>query len=224
MRRLLHILCAAACCWSCTRGYRIVGESNIQDLDGRTISLRVAHDEGWHTLDSCEVIHGQFRMKGKADSVRVATLFLDEHAVMPVIVEPGKIDITVSNIALKAQGSPLNDSLYRFIAQKHQLDLRAAELDRLEARMIIDGYDGATIQHRVDSTYQVLRDEMQQLVLQFICDNYDNALALCGFSMLCNGLPYPIITPLIQAVIDNAPAEFLAHPTIKGFMEEAKRY
>lgn len=182
----------------------------------------MAHGEEWDTIDSCEMIHGQFRMKGKADSVRIATLFLDDYALMPIIVEPGKIDIIVSDIMLKASGSPLNDSLYQFIAHKHHLDLRAAELGRMEARMIIDGYDENIIQHRVDSTYQKLREEMQELVLRFIGNNYDNALSLCGFSMLCNGLPHPIITPLIQAVIDNAPADFLAHPTICTFLHEAR--
>ena len=199
-----------------------MGESSIENLDGRSIALKVSHNGEWSVLDSCEVLHGQFRMKGKADTTLIATLFLDEQPLMPLIVEPGKIDITVSNIVLKAAGTPLNDSLYKFIANKYHLDLRAMELERLEARMIMEGYDGAIIQHRVDSAYQALREEMQGLVLRFIGSNYDNALALCGFSMLCNGLPYPIVTPLIQAVIDGAPEKFLAHPTISTFLHEAQ--
>ena len=142
--------------------------------------------------------------------------------MMPMILEPGKINITISNIMLKAEGTPLNDSLYKFIARKYKLDLRTIEMERMEARMIMNGYDQTTIQQRVDSTFQTLKEEMQNLVLNFIGDNYDNVLGLCGFSMLCNGLPYPIITPLIQAVIDNAPQTFLAHPTISKFLNEAQ--
>ena len=221
-RKLIFILCIAACILSCTKSYKIVGESSIQDIDGKTISLRILENGVWRTLDSCEVLHGQFCMKGKTDSTLITTLFLDGHPLMPMILEPGEIDITVSNIALKAAGTPLNDSLYKFIARKYQLDLRAAELDRTEAQMIMNGYDQSSIQHRIDSTYQALRDEMQNLVLSFIGDNYDNALSLCGFSMLCNGLPYPIITPLIQSVIDNAPQSFLSHPSICHFLHEAR--
>ncbi len=207
---------------SCTKSYKIVGTSNIQDIDGKTISLRISDNGAWRNLDSCEVLHGQFRMKGKTDSTLIATLFLDGQPLMPMILEPGKIDITVSNIKLKAEGTPLNDSLYKFIARKYQLDLRAIELERMEAQMIINGYNQAAIQHRVDSTYQALREEMHSLVLNFIGKNYDNALSLCGFSMLCNGLPHPIITPLIQSVIDNAPEAFLAQPTISRFLREAR--
>ena len=224
MRRLIYILCVAACFLSCAKSYKIVGESNIQHIDGKTISLRTSNDGEWETLDSCEVLHGQFCMKGKIDSTLIATLFLDGQPMMPMILEPGKIDITISNIMLKAAGTPLNDSLYEFIARKYQLDLRTIEIDRQEAQMIMNGYSQEAIQHYIDSTYQTLREDMRRLVLNFIGDNYDNALSLCGFSMLCNGLPYPIITPLIQSVIDDAPQSFLAHPSIKKFLHEAREH
>ena len=221
MGRLLYIVCIATSLLSCTKGYRIKGTSSIQDIDGRTVTLKTSDGGTWYTIDSCEVLHGQFRMVGKTDSVCITTLFIDGYPVMPVILEPGKIDITVSDIMLKAEGTPLNDSLYQFITSKYRLDLRAIELERLEAQMIMNGYDQTTIQHRMDSTYQTLCTEMQDLVLGFIGRNYDNALSLCGFSMLCNGLPYPIVTPLIQAVIDDAPKAFLAHPTISQFLQAA---
>jgi hypothetical protein len=62
---------------------------------------------------------------------------------------------------------------------------------------------------------------MQSLVCTFIGDNYHNVLGLCGFSMLCNGLPYPVITPLMQQVLDDAPQEFLEHPSIRKFLKMA---
>jgi hypothetical protein len=39
--------------------------------------------------------------------------------------------------------------------------------------------------------------------------------------MLCNGLPYPVITPLMQQVLDDAPQEFLEHPSIRKFLKMA---
>lgn len=221
MGRIIFILCMATCFLSCTKGYKIKGISSIQGIDGKTITLRTSSNGIWQTLDSCEVLHGKFLMKGNSDSTLIATLFIDGHPTMPMILEPGKIDITISNIILKAEGTPLNDSLYRFIARKHKLDLRAIELERIEAQMIMNGHDQTTIQHHMDSTYQILRNDMHNLVLNFIKSNYHNALSLCGFSMLSNGLPYPIITPLIKEVIDNAPKTFLAHPTINQFLNAA---
>ena len=181
-----------------------------------------SHNDEWRMLDSCEVLHGKFRMKGRVDSNMIATLFLDGQPVMPMILEPGKMEIVISNIMLKVSGTPLNDSLYNFISRKYKLDLRAVEMERMESHMIMDGLPQEVISTRIDSVYQELTDEMRMLVCDFIGRNYDNVLGLCGFSMLCNGLPYPVITPLIQSVLDDAPKSFLTHPHIKDLLIAAR--
>lgn len=221
MGRLL-VICMIACFFSCAKGYRIMGESNVSRLEGKTVTLKTSEDNVWRMLDSCEVLHGKFRMAGKADSTLIATLFLDGNPIMPLIVEPGRMEVVISNIHLGVSGTPLNDSLYSFIARKYKLDFRAMELEHMESQMIMNGYGEAEIQAHLDSAYQVLSDEMQTLVCGFIGDNFHNVLSLCGFSMLCNGLPYPIITPLIQSVIDDAPQGFLEHPSVSTFLQMAR--
>lgn len=206
---------------SCTKGYRIKGTSSISSIDGKTIALMSSDGNEWRTIDSCEVLHGQFQMRGKIDSTLITTLFLDGVPVMPMILEPGTMDITISNIMFKVEGTPLNDSLYNFIARKYRLDLEAIELERMESQMIMNGYAQHVIEHRVDSAYNKLNEAMQTLVMDFIGGNFDNVLSLCGFSMLCNGLPFPIITPLIQSVLDEAPPAFHNHPSIKQFVNMA---
>ena len=221
MRRFLYIFFSAICFLSCSKGYRIKGTSSISNIDGKTIHVMTFDRGKWISLDSCEVLHGQFRMNGTIDTTSITTLFIDGYPIMPMILEPGKIDITISDIKFDITGTELNDSLYSFIAHKHKLDLRAEELERLESQMIMNGYAYDIIEQHIDSVYQALNSDMQELVCDFIGDNYNNVLGLCGFSMLCNGLPYPIITPLIQSVIDNAPESFLAHPSIKQFLKAA---
>ena len=222
MRKIIYTACTIACLLSCAQGYKIKGESSISSIEGKAISLKAPNGQTWRTLDSCEVLHGKFAMKGKVDSTLIATLFLNGYPLMPIILEPGKCEVTISDAALKVEGTPLNDSLYKFIANKYELDLRALELERLEAQMIMNGYRQDEIQQRIDSTFQTLNEEMHTLVRGFIKRNYTNVLSLCGFSMLCNGLPRPIITPLIQSVVDDAPKSFLDHPTIKEFLHEAR--
>lgn len=224
MNRLLYILSliSSVFSYSCADSYRIVGTSNLWEVDGKTIRLMVTEDNEWKMLDSCEVLHGQFEMKGKVDSNVVTTLFLDGYPIMPVILEPGNMDVTISKMVFKVEGTPLNDSLYAFIARKYRLDMRFVEMERMESQMIMNGRSQQDIQHYMDSVYQELSGDMQTLVCDFIGSNYDNVLGLCGFSMLCNGLPHPVITPLIQNVIDAAPQSFLSHPTIAGFLQKAQ--
>ena len=213
---------------SCSKGYRIKGTSNLSNLEGKTVMLMTAVENQWELIDSCELLHGSFRMNGRVDSTMIATLFLDGQAVMPLIIEPGKIDVVISDLMLNVSGAPLNDSLYAFIAEKYKLDLRAVELERIEPQMIMNGYASDVIEAYVDSMYTRLGNDMRSLVLGFIRENYDNVLSLCGFSMLCNGLPRPLITPLMQEVIDDAPKEFLSHPLISEYLrlvhEDTERY
>lgn len=228
MTRLLYISCLACMLLSCSKGYRIKGTSNLSNLEGKTVMLMTAVENQWELIDSCELLHGSFRMNGRVDSTMIATLFLDGQAVMPLIIEPGKIDVVISDLMLNVSGAPLNDSLYAFIAEKYKLDLRAVELERIEPQMIMNGYASDVIEAYVDSMYTRLGNDMRSLVLGFIRENYDNVLSLCGFSMLCNGLPRPLITPLMQEVIDDAPKEFLSHPSISEYLrlvhEDTERY
>ena len=103
----------------------------------------------------------------------------------------------------------------------YELDKQVADLGHAESRMIMNGNSDYYIHHYVDSVYAVLSADMQDLVVGFIGDNYTNVLGLCGFSMLSNGLPYPVITPLIRSVLDKAPSSFLSNPIVSDFVKAA---
>ena len=59
-------------------------------------------DGEWVKLDSAEVVHGLFSMKGKVDSVQMVTLYMDDESIMPIVLESGKIKVTISNTDLKS--------------------------------------------------------------------------------------------------------------------------
>ena len=92
-------------------------------------------------LDSAEVVHGLFSMKGKIDSVQMVTLYMDEESIMPIVLESGKITVTISNTDLKAVGTSLNNALYEFISKRNQLEESISELEQKETRMVLDGGD-----------------------------------------------------------------------------------
>ena len=209
---------------SCQKNYYVFGTTDSLGIDGRMISLKTSDALGnWHTLDSCEVTHGSFGMEGNADSVQVATLFVEEVPVMPVIVEPGNIELTINSQTLLAKGTRLNNLLYSFIKDKSHIDKQVSELQHLESQMIMKGLPDAYISHYVDSAYSSLSDEMSTLVKRFISDNYSNVLSLCGFSMISNGLPHPAMTPLIQQVLDAAPKSFRDNPFVRSYVDAAEK-
>ena len=157
---------------SCTNKYKIEGTSSVNGLDGKMLYLKTMKDGEWAKLDSAEVVHGSFSMKGKIDSVQMTTLYMDDESVMPIVLESGKIVITISNTDLKAVGTPLNTALYDFIAKKNAMEESIGELERKETRMVMDGADLEEVHEQLLAEGDSLMKAMNQYVKTFISDNY----------------------------------------------------
>ena len=96
---------------SCSRKYKIEGNSSVTSLDGKMLFLKTLQNGQWVTIDSSEVVHGLFSMKGPVDSVMMVTLYMDDEGIMPLILEDGRIEIIISNSQLSAKGTLLNNAL-----------------------------------------------------------------------------------------------------------------
>lgn len=72
---------------SCSKRYKIEGKSSVTSLDGKMLYLKSLQEGDWVTVDSAEVIHGLFKMKGPADSVRMVTLYMGDEGLMPLVLE-----------------------------------------------------------------------------------------------------------------------------------------
>ena len=88
-------------------------------------------------------------MKGKVDSVVMATLYIGDESIMPLVIEKGNIQVSITNTELVAKGTSLNNALYAFIDKKNSLDIQIEELQRKEARMVMDGADLADIHEQL---------------------------------------------------------------------------
>ena len=61
------------------------------------------------------------------------------------------------------------------------------------------------------------------LVVDFIQSNYNIVLGPEVFSRICNQYRYPIITPQIKKIIDDAPKKFLNNPYVKEYICIARK-
>lgn len=185
--------------------------------------LKIFQADGeWTTVDSAEVIHGFFNMEGPVDSVMMVTLYMDDEGIMPLVLENGKIKVTLSNDQLVAKGTPLNDALYEFIEKRNSLELKLDEIDRKEARMVLDGANLEDIHEQLNKESEDLVKEMNDYVKGFIADNYENVLGPSVFMMLCSTLPYPVMTPQIEDIMRTAPTSFKENFFVKDFLSKAK--
>lgn len=207
---------------SCASEYRIQGSSSVSRLDGKMLFVKVPQAGEMINVDSAEVVHGLFRMEGEIDSAMIASLYMDEQSILPLVMESGNIQIQIDNGRLTVSGTPLNDILYDFVGKKNALDDRAYEVERLESRMIMDGKPMDEVETEIAKEREKLSKEMDDLVKTFIQTNYENVLGPGIFIMLCNGFPYPLMTPLLEEIVDNAPETFKNHDLVKEYIEAAR--
>ncbi len=206
---------------SCSKSYKITGVSSVSSLDGKMLFLKVAQNGKWVAVDSAEVIHGEFAMKGCVDSVQMVSLFMDDENIMPMVLEGGNIEISISNTKLTVKGSPLNDKLYTFVDKKASMDTRVEDLGHKEAKMILDGVDPAEINAILTKESDQLMNEMNAYVKSFIAENYENVLGPGVFLMMCSNFPYPLMTPSMEDIIKGSPDSFKNNPLIKEYVTKA---
>lgn len=208
---------------SCNRKYKVEGSSSITSLDGKMLYLKMIDNEGeWTAIDSAEVVHGLFTMSGAADSARMVTLYLGDESIMPLVLEDGKVEVTISPAEIAAKGTTLNDQLYNFIKKRNEMEAAIAELERKESRLILEGADVDKVHAELLEEGNKMAKEMNDYILQFIIDNNSNVLGPTVFLMVCSSMPYPMMTPRIEEVMRTAPSSFKAHPLIREFLDKAK--
>lgn len=209
---------------SCKSQYMVRGSSNVEDLEGQVLTLKVYVDGEMKSIDSTRVVHGRFDFGGSMDSTMLANVFLGNLSVMPIVLEEGEVRLSIGESQQTATGTPLNDTLSGFIQRKTQLDARMAELPHLQSQMIMDGTDYDEVMYELGKQSKELADENDQLITRFIRANYNNVLGPGIFMILTSSLPYPVLTPQLEEIITNAPPYFLGHPYVKEYIKKAKEY
>lgn len=222
MNKLFSLIFLLLSLASCGSKYKIEGTSSVTSLDGKKLFLKVLQNGEWVSVDSAEVIHGLFTMKGPVDSILMVTLYMDDESIMPLVLEDGAITISIDDTQMSAKGTPLNDALYEFIDKKNAMDLKIADLQRKEARMVMDGGNLSDIHEELSKEGEALANEMNLYIKKFISDNYENILGPSVFMMLCSNLPYPIMTPQIEDIMKDAPATFKNNKMVKEFITKSQ--
>jgi len=221
-RHILTLLAIIALLTSCRDQYSIHGTSSIQTLDGRMLYLKAVQDNELRTIDSSEVVHGQFRFGGTLDSVCMATLFMDEQSVMPIVLEEGDIVIKLELGQQVVGGTPLNDRLYLFIDKHSQLENQMQELNHKEGQMVMDGMSLEEVNSELAREASAIAAQIDTLETNFIVNNFDNVLGPGVFMMICSAYQYPVLTPQIEDIMSKATETFRSNPFVNDYYKTAQ--
>ena len=222
MNKLLFATVAAALLTSCASSYNVTGSSSVSALDGSKLYLKALKDGKVKNIDSCDVVHGEFHFAGLLDSVRLVNLYMDEESILPVILEEGDIQVKIGPAGPTVGGTPLNDSLYKFIDKHNQLINQMNELGHKQNQMILDGIDERTIDEQLDAEAAQIATAEDELVTKFIEANYNNVLGPGVFMMITSQYRYPILTPQIEYIMSKATKAFKDDPYVKEYYHMAQ--
>ena len=221
MHKILLAFATMALMASCANSYNVQGSSSISSLDGSKLYLKAVKNNELKSIDSCDIVHGQFHFNGILDTVRMANLFMDDQSIMPVVLEEGDIVIKLDNAAQSVGGTPLNDKLYKFIDKHKQLDNRMSELSHKQSQMMLEGVDELTINEHLNAEAEKIAAEEDKLVTSFIVENFDNVLGPGVFMMITSGFNVPVLTPQIEDIMSKATEKFKNDPYVKEYYQVA---
>ena len=221
MNRILYTLAASALLASCAGSYNVQGSSSISSLDGSKLYLKAVNDNELKNVDSCEVVHGQFHFSGTLDTVRMASLYMDDDVILPLVLEKGEITIRIDNASRNVDGTPFNKRLYEFLEKHWQLENQMDELSHKQNQMYLDAIDEREINEQLIREQNKIAYEEDQLVTKFIIENFDNVLGPGVFMMMTSGYRYPILTPQIEDIMSKATDKFKNNPYVKEYYKTA---
>ena len=241
MNKILYALVILLALTSCTKSYYIHGTSNISSLDGRQLYLKGGSGDSLITLDSCEVVHGNFSFKGTLDSVQVAQSYMyDMNLQFPIVLEEGDIQLKLDNTLLRVSGTPLNEKLNTFWTKFTQLRNQFIEIDHEEGVSIMNGHDEEATNARLIKKALLVYANIDKLFTAFVTNNFDNTLSTWGFltrvsyDMTPNA--YPIwmndylyanavsqLPSWVEFIMAKAPDVFKNNAAIKDFYEKFQR-
>ena len=226
MNKIIYVIVIIAVLTSCAESYSIQGSSSVSSLDGSKLYLKTVKDQELKNMDSCDVVHGKFRFAGLLDTIRLATLYMDDQSLsMPVVVEKGEIEIHIDNTGRSVSGSPLNDKLYEFIHRHDQIGNELNELSHKQSQMLLEGIDEGIDENVINRQLSVeaarLAQQEDSLVTNFIVENFDNVLGPGVFMMMTGGYPYPVLTPQIEDIMSKATKKFKEDPYVKQYYQTA---
>lgn len=184
--------------------------------------LKVLQDAEFKSVDSCDVVHGQFHFNGTLDSVRMANIFMDDEPVLPLVLESGAITVKLDDTQQVVSGSPLNDKLFGFFKKYQQLQNQQRELVHKHDQAIMNGSDMNVVTRQLTAEANRLAEQEDKLVTTFVTDNFDNVLGAGVFFLVTMGNQYPMLTPWIEDIMSKATDHFKNDSYVKDYYQKAQ--
>ena len=236
MNRILYALMATVLLASCSSSYNITGTSSVQMLDGKKLYLKNVRNDQKENIDSCDVVHGQFKFYGNIDSVRVVNLFIDDIYVTPIVLESGDIFVKIDNSQTTVGGTELNQELDHFMKSFFRLQDKVMDIEHEQNQSIMEGLEEQETMTALYNKLIGLSQQKDTLFTSVVTTNYENVLGPWAFVYRVSyetdpyNYPYPSwmtnvlytramqeLPSWIEYIMAKAPLEFKQDAEVASF-------
>ena len=166
---------------SCSSSYNITGTSSVQMLDGKKLYLKDVRSDKDESIDSCDVVHGQFKFYGTIDSVKVVNLFIDDIYVTPLVLESGDIFVKIDNSQATVGGTELNQELNDFMKSFFRLQDKVMDIEHEQNQSIMEGLDEQETMKGLYNKLIGLSQQKDTLFTTVVTTNYENVIGPWAF-------------------------------------------
>ena len=223
MNKVIYTIISVLALTSCANSFHIAGSTSVSMLDGQKLYLKVMKDTTLKNIDSCDVVHGQFQFGGSTDSVRVASIILDDNNNIPVVLEDGDIQVKIDNSQETVTGTPHNDKLTKFRQQFTRLMNESNDLVHQHDQAIMNGRNMDAVNARLAAKDADINRRVDKLVTTFVTDNMDNVLGPYIFINVCmNRYNVPMLDAWVEDIMSKATDKFKNDPQVKEYYEAAQ--
>ena len=235
MNKILYALMATTLLASCAKSYNITGTSSVQMLDGKKLYLKSVKNTNKENIDSCDVVHGQFKFYGTLDSIRIVNLFIDDVYVTPLVLESGDITVKIDNSQTTVSGTELNRTLDNFMKSFFRLQDMVMDVEHEQNQSIMKGYDEQETMKRLYAKLIGLSEQKDTLFTNVVTNNFKNVIGPWVFVYRVSyeidpyNYPYPSwmtnvlythamqgLPSWIEYIMAKAPAEFKQDEEVAG--------
>ena len=204
--------------------YFVKGTSNQSILDGEYAYMLPMHSNSRDFLDSCRVVHGKFEMSGPLDSVQCVVISMGNFGI-PMVLESGEVHISFQSSDTHVSGTPLNDTLYRFLYSRDSLLMLRNDIQSSSNDLLRKGYSEEYVYAYCQDAFMESDSQLDSLEYNFVRDNYTNVLGVTWFLRMGDRISrqtgYYTLTPLMEKLYNQAPEVFKKNSDISSYYQHA---
>lgn len=224
MKKLVLFLTVAVILFSCTPKDQYSIQGTAENMDGQRITL-TTYENSNEISDTTVVKDGRFSFKGTQEIpqvyfISVGQSLAESELSRPLLVEPGKIIVDITNKNIRITGTAINDAYQKSLDTIIPLQEKMEEIKDTYNKGVEDSTMNAEDEEKMFAEYEEIFNKVQAERINFIETNLSNPFGEQLLILEARRLPMEKFVLLT----DKTSEAFKAKEEVKSIVERVTTY